>query len=43
MQSAIRFHLEGLKAEGRRVPSPRSFSTYVDIPAWATASTAWSS
>ena len=33
MQSAIRFHLEGLRAEGQPVPSPKSFSTYVEIPA----------
>jgi predicted RNase H-like HicB family nuclease len=33
MQSAIRFHLEGLRAAGRRVPSPKSFSTYLEVPA----------
>jgi len=33
MESAIRFHLDGLRAEGQRVPSPRAFSTYVEIPA----------
>ena len=33
MQSAVRFHLEGLRAEGERVPSPKSFSTYVEVPA----------
>ena len=33
MQSAIRFHLDGLRAEGQRVPSPKSFSTYIEIPA----------
>ncbi len=33
MNSAIRFHLEGLRAEGRRVPAPKSYSTYIEIPA----------
>jgi predicted RNase H-like HicB family nuclease len=33
MRSAIRFHLAGLRAEGRRVPVPKAFSTYVEIPA----------
>ena len=33
MRSAIRFHLEGLRAEGRKIPSPKAFSTYVDVPA----------
>ena len=33
MQSAIRFHLEGMRAEGQRVPSPKAFSTYIEIPA----------
>jgi predicted RNase H-like HicB family nuclease len=33
MQSAIRFHLDGLREVGKRVPVPKSFSTYVDIPA----------
>jgi predicted RNA binding protein YcfA (HicA-like mRNA interferase family) len=32
MREAIEFHLEGLEAEGDRVPVPRSYSTYVDIP-----------
>ena len=31
MQSAIRFHLEGLQVEGQRVPSPKAFSTYIEI------------
>jgi len=31
MRGAIAFHLEGLKAEGERLPSPKSYSTYVDI------------
>jgi predicted RNase H-like HicB family nuclease len=33
MQSAIQFHLEGMRAEGLRVPAQRSYSTYVEVPA----------
>lgn len=33
MRGAIEFHLEGLRAEGRKVPAPRSSSVYVEIPA----------
>jgi predicted RNase H-like HicB family nuclease len=33
MRKAIAFHLEGLRAEGERLPSPRSYSAYVDVPA----------
>ena len=33
MHSALRFHLEGMRAAGERVPSPKSFSTYVEISA----------
>lgn len=33
MREAIEFHLEGLRDEGERVPSPRSYATYVDVPA----------
>jgi len=33
MREAIEFHLEGLRQEGDRVPPPRSYSTYVDVPA----------
>ena len=33
MREAIEFHLEGLRQEGYRVPSPHAYSTYVDIPA----------
>jgi len=33
IQSALRFHLEGLRAEGQRVPSPKASSTYVEISA----------
>lgn len=33
MQSAIAFHVEGLRAEGMSVPPPSSSSSYVEIPA----------
>ena len=33
MQEAIKFHLEGLKAEGEEIPLPSSYSTYLDIEA----------
>lgn len=33
MQSAIAFHVEGLRAEGMVVPLPSSSSSYVEIPA----------
>ena len=33
MQSAIAFHVEGLRAEGMPVPPPSSSSSYVEIPA----------
>ena len=33
MREAIEFHLEGLREEGEKVPSPRSYSAYVDVPA----------
>ena len=33
MREAIEFHLDGLRQEGDRVPSPRSYSTYVEVPA----------
>jgi predicted RNase H-like HicB family nuclease len=33
MREAIEFHLAGLREEGSKVPSPRSYSTYVDVPA----------
>ena len=32
-QEAIKFHLEGLKAEGEEIPLPSSYSTYLDIEA----------
>jgi predicted RNase H-like HicB family nuclease len=33
MHDAIEFHLEGLKAEGQKVPKPQSYSTYLEIAA----------
>ncbi len=30
---AIEFHLEGLKEEGTTIPSPHSYSTFVEIRA----------
>ena len=33
MREAIEFHLEGLKGEGYPVPTPQSYSTYIEIPA----------
>jgi predicted RNase H-like HicB family nuclease len=33
MREAIEFHLEGLRADGQKVPSPRSSSAYVEVPA----------
>ena len=33
MRAAIRFHLEGMRAEGHRVPPPKAFSTYIEVPA----------
>ena len=33
MADAIAFHIDGLRAEGMDVPSPRASSTYVDVPA----------
>jgi predicted RNase H-like HicB family nuclease len=33
MKEAIEFHLEGMKAEGYALPSPRSESAYVDVSA----------
>jgi hypothetical protein len=31
MKKVIAFHMKGLRAEGLKVPPPRSSSTYVDI------------
>ena len=33
MQKAIEFHLAGMRAEKIKVPVPRSYSTYVEVPA----------
>ena len=33
MQSAIKFHLEGLQEEGFDIPFPKSYSKYINIPA----------
>jgi predicted RNase H-like HicB family nuclease len=33
IRSAMRFHVEGLRAAGRRAPTPKATSTYVEIPA----------
>ena len=33
MKEAIEFHLEGMRAERIKVPAPRSYSTYVEVPA----------
>jgi len=32
MREAIEFHLEGLRQDGYRVPTPSSYSTYIDVP-----------
>jgi predicted RNase H-like HicB family nuclease len=33
MKKAIEFHVQGMRAEGMKVPVPRSYSTYVEVPA----------
>lgn len=33
MHEAIAFHLDGLREGGHQVPSPTSYSTYLEIPA----------
>jgi predicted RNase H-like HicB family nuclease len=33
MKKAIEFHLQGMRAEGIRLRSPRTYSTYVEVPA----------
>jgi predicted RNase H-like HicB family nuclease len=33
MQKAAKFHLDGMRAEGLRVPVPHSTSTFVEVPA----------
>jgi predicted RNase H-like HicB family nuclease len=31
IREAIAFHLDGIRADGERAPSPRSYSTYVNV------------
>ena len=33
MREAIEFHLDGLRQDGKPVPSPHAYSAYVDVPA----------
>lgn len=33
MREAIEFHPDGLRREGRTVPPPQTYSTYIDVPA----------
>jgi predicted RNase H-like HicB family nuclease len=33
MKEAVRFHLDGLKAEGYNIPRPNAYSTYFEIAA----------
>ena len=33
IQDAIAFHLDGMREDGQQVPSPTSYSTYVEMPA----------
>ena len=33
MQEAIEFHLDGLRLDGALIPPPRTYSSYVDVPA----------
>ena len=33
MRSAIEFHLEGMREEGLDVPDPKTYSSYVEVPA----------
>ena len=32
MKDAIEFHLDGLKEEGQNIPTPHSYSTYLEVP-----------
>lgn len=32
MKKAIEMHLQGMREEGLKVPQPRSYSTYVEVP-----------
>jgi len=31
MRDAIEFHLDGIREDGERIPTPRSYSTYCEI------------
>lgn len=31
MREAISFHLDGLKLEGMELPTPRSYSSYIEV------------
>ncbi|MBI4481933.1 MAG: type II toxin-antitoxin system HicB family antitoxin [Acidobacteria bacterium] len=33
MREAIEFHIDGLREDGYDVPPPKSYSTYVEVPA----------
>ena len=33
MREAISFHLDGLREDGEAGPEPRTYSTYVELPA----------
>lgn len=34
MQEAIEFHLEGMAKNGDSIPEPRTYSRYVEVPAF---------
>ncbi len=33
MKRAMRFHLDGMREQGLKVPTPRSYSKHVEVPA----------
>lgn len=33
IEEAIKFHLEGLQAEGYEIPEPSSYSSYIEVAA----------
>ena len=33
MKEAIEFHLDGLREDGYNIPSPHTYSTYMEVPA----------
>ena len=33
MWKALELHLDGLRADGRRVPAPKAYSTYLEVRA----------